>query len=102
MGDIVPRKTLVKRGMQAAGGIGVGIALIFLPALGFWPGLIFGGIIGLVGLALSASKDDRGTGLLVAGAGHESRAAWIEGAACRPVEGMRDRAFDSRQELLGL
>src|SRR5215813_6836225 len=35
--------------------------------------------------------------LRVAAAGDRRRAAWMEGAAARPVERMRDRAADGRQ-----
>jgi hypothetical protein len=69
MGDIVPRKTLVKQALQGAGGIVGGIALIALSGLGGIAGWIVGGVIAALGLLLSTSKDDRVPGLIVAGAG---------------------------------
>jgi hypothetical protein len=69
MGELVPRKELVKQAMYGIGGVGGGIILLALGGLTFWPGVIIGGLIGIVGLAISASKKDRGAGLVVAGAG---------------------------------
>jgi hypothetical protein len=75
MGDLVPRKELVRQGTQGIGGVGGGIALFILrrvAGLGAGlsvPGLIIGGIIAAVGLAVSTSKEDRTAGLVVTGAG---------------------------------
>ena len=72
MGDLVPRKTLVKQGGYAIGGVGGGIAaLIANAALNghFLPSLIVGGIVGLVGLAVGSSKDDRTAGIVTTVAG---------------------------------
>lgn len=69
MNDIVPRKRLVKYGMQGAGGAVGGIALLALSGMGALPSVIVGGLIGLVGLGISTSKDDRTAGLMMAGAG---------------------------------
>jgi hypothetical protein len=69
MNDLVPRKTLVKQGGLAIGGVGGGIALLLLSGLGGIPALIVGGIVTVVGLAISGSKDDRTAGTITAGAG---------------------------------
>jgi len=93
MNDVVPRNTLVKYGMKAAGGIGGGIVLFILRAIAVGgkgafslPGLIVGGIFALVGLGLSTSKDDRSLGLIAVGAGALTAIAslpivgWLGGA----------------------
>lgn len=67
MGDLVPRKTLVKQGGLALGGLAGGLALFLLP--GGIPGLIVGGVIALVGLAISSSRDDRTAGAITTAAG---------------------------------
>ncbi|MBN1696040.1 MAG: hypothetical protein JW881_00885 [Spirochaetales bacterium] len=69
MGELVPRQQLVKQAMVGVGGIGGGIILLALGGVGFWPGIIIGGLIGIVGLAMAASKKDKGAGLIVAGGG---------------------------------
>ena len=70
MGDIVPRKQLVSHGSKGIGGIVGGTVLLILNALGGGiPGLIIGGIIGVTGLAMSRSKEDKKAGLVVAAAG---------------------------------
>lgn len=69
MNDMVPRKTLVKYGTTGLGGLAGGIILLALHALAPVPALIIGGIIGVIGLAISSSKDDRTPGLVTAAAG---------------------------------
>jgi hypothetical protein len=69
MSDLVPRKTLVKQGGQAIGGVVGGIALLALNGLGAVPALIIGGVVAVIGLAISGSKDDRTAGYITAGAG---------------------------------
>ncbi len=70
MGDMVPRKQLVNQGSKGLGGIVGGTVLLVLTSITApIPSLIVGGIIGLVGLAMSRSKDDRKAGLVVAAAG---------------------------------
>ena len=72
MGDIVPRNQLVKQGVQGIAGIGGGIGLLILKAIasaGFIPGLIAGGIVGIAGLVIASSKEDRTAGLIAVGAG---------------------------------
>jgi len=69
MDEIVPRKTLVKQFSKGAGGVGGGIALWVLSGLGGLGSLIVGGLIAVVGLAISTSEDDRTAGLITTGAG---------------------------------
>jgi len=67
MGDLVPRNTLVKQALVGVGGIVGGIALF---SLGSGPvGLVLGIAAAAVGLLVTVSKKDRGTGLVLAGAG---------------------------------
>jgi len=77
MSDLVPRKTMVKQGGYAIGGLGGGIALLALHAIGGVPALIVGGIVALIGLAISSSKDDRTAGIVTAAAGALTAAAAI-------------------------
>jgi hypothetical protein len=69
MGELVPRKTMVKQALKGIGGIGGGIALLALAGAGSIFGFIIGGIITFIGLALSTSKEDRLAGTITAGAG---------------------------------
>lgn len=69
MNDLVPRKTLVKQGGLAIGGLGGGIALLVLNSVLGIPGLIIGGVVTLIGLAIGSSKDDRTAGTIATGAG---------------------------------
>jgi hypothetical protein len=70
MGDMVPRKQLVSAGTKGIGGVVGGAVVLGLNAItGFVPSLIVGGIVGVVGLVMSKSKDDRKAGLVVAGVG---------------------------------
>jgi hypothetical protein len=69
MGELVPRKDMVKQAMMGIGGIGGGIAIFLLGGLPWIPGLIVGGIVAVIGLALSSSKKDRTAGLMTLGAG---------------------------------
>ena len=69
MDDLVPRKTLVKYGSQGLGGVAAGAVLLILKGLGGVPSLIIGGIIALIGLGISSSRDDRTAGLITTVAG---------------------------------
>jgi hypothetical protein len=69
MSDLVPRKTLVKQGGQAIGGVVGGIALLILTGIHGIPALIVGGIIAAIGLSISGSRDDRTAGLITTAAG---------------------------------
>ena len=64
---MVPKKSIVKYGSQGVGGI-VGGAVV-LALLGTVGSLVVGGIIALVGLGLSRSKDDRTAGIVATTAG---------------------------------
>lgn len=69
MGELVPRKEMVKQAMMGIGGIGGGIAIFLLGGLPWLAGMIAGGIIAVIGLALSSTKKDRTAGLMTLGAG---------------------------------
>ena len=69
MGDLVPRKELVKQGMKGVGGVIGGVVLLGLSAASGVIGWIVGGLLTVVGIGASASKEDRTAGLITAGAG---------------------------------
>ncbi|HUX11715.1 MAG TPA: hypothetical protein VMW87_01730 [Spirochaetia bacterium] len=72
MNELVPREVLAKQGMKAVGGIGGGAALLILSAVtaSHLPAIIIGGILTIVGLAItSKAKDDRIAGTVAVGAG---------------------------------
>jgi hypothetical protein len=71
MSDIVPRSQLNKRGVQGVAAIAGGIGVLILSAFGghLIGGLLVGGAITIVGLALSGSKNDRTVGLVTAALG---------------------------------
>jgi len=69
MGDLVPRKDLVKQGSKGIGGIIGGAVVLALNALGPIASLVVGGIIGISGLMMSRKKEDRATAYVLAGAG---------------------------------
>ena len=69
MGDLVPRKQLVNYGSKGIGGVIGGAVILALNALNPIASLIVGGIVGIFGLGMSRSSDDRKTGLFVAVAG---------------------------------
>ena len=69
MGDLVPRDRLVRQGMKGVGGIVSGAALLFLSGLSGPAGWIVGGLLTLVGLGISTSREDRTAGIVTAGAG---------------------------------
>jgi uncharacterized membrane protein HdeD (DUF308 family) len=65
MGDLVPRKELVKQGWHGFAGVAGGIALLVLRGIagaGFWPGLLAGALLIIVGLAVGSSRQDRAAG----------------------------------------
>ena len=68
--EIVPTRTLVKQGTAGIGGVVGGAALLLLNALGPVAAGVIGGILALGGLGvLTASKEDRLAGGVVAAAG---------------------------------
>lgn len=69
MSDLVPRKTLVKQGGQAIGGVAGGIVLLALTGIHGIPALVVGGVIAVIGLAISGSKSDRTAGVITTAAG---------------------------------
>jgi hypothetical protein len=69
MGELVPRQKMVNQFLVGAGGIVGGIVTLAVAGWSFIPGLIIGGIIGVVGLAITAKKENRVPGLIAVGAG---------------------------------
>jgi hypothetical protein len=69
MSDMVPRKTLVKYGSQGLGGLVGGAVILTLGSLGAVASIVVGSVVGIVGLVLSRSKDDRTAGLVALAAG---------------------------------
>ncbi len=69
MGELVPRKTLVKQALKGIGGIGGGIALLALSGATGLFGIVMGAIVTVIGLAVSTSKEDRLAGAVTVGAG---------------------------------
>ena len=70
MSDIVPRSEVSKSGVKGVGAIAGGTGLLVLAGLSHGLlGIIAGGVITVVGLALSGSKSDRKAGLVAAVAG---------------------------------
>lgn len=69
MGELVPRKVLVKQALKGIGGIGGGIALLALAGLTGVFGFVVGGIVTFIGLAISTSKEDRTAGAITTSAG---------------------------------
>jgi hypothetical protein len=70
MSDIVPsRNELSRQGVRgviaAAGGIGA----LILAGIGGWAGIIVGGALAIIGIALSGGKKERTAGLVTAGLG---------------------------------
>ena len=65
MGELVPRSELVKQGWRGFGGVAGGIVLLVLRGIagaGFWPGLLAGAFLILLGLAIGSSRQDRAAG----------------------------------------
>ena len=69
MGDLVPKKDLVKSGSKGIGGIVGGAVVLALNALNPIASLIVGVIVGITGFGMIRSKEEKGTGMLIAGAG---------------------------------
>jgi hypothetical protein len=69
MSDIVPRNELSRNGVRGVIALGGGITAFVLAGMGGWGGIIIGGLIALVGLALSGPKKDRTGGIVIAVAG---------------------------------
>ena len=69
MGDLVPKKDLVKSGSKGIGGIVGGAIVLALNALNPIASLIVGVIVGITGFGMTRSKEEKGTGMLIAGAG---------------------------------
>ena len=78
MSDIVPRNQVTKSGVKGVGAVAGGAGLLVLAAvtsIGLLAGLVAGGVITVVGLALSGSKSDRASGIVTTVAGVVTMAA---------------------------
>jgi hypothetical protein len=74
MSDIVPRSEVTKRGVKGVGAVAGGVGLLVLAGIAVAGpfhllGLIAGGVIAVVGMALSRSKSDRTAGVVATVAG---------------------------------
>ncbi len=69
MSDIVPRGEVTKSGVKGVGAIAGGVGLLILASFSGLLGIIAGGAITVVGLALSGSKSDRTAGVVTTVAG---------------------------------
>jgi len=69
MSDIVPRSQVSKSGVKAVGAIAGGVGLLVLAGFHGLLGIVAGGVITVVGLALSGSKSDRTAGVVTTVAG---------------------------------
>ncbi len=69
MGDLVPKKQLVKQGSTGVIAVATGVALLVVNGFTWLPSLIIGGIVAGVGLVMSKDKDDRTAGMIMTGAG---------------------------------
>lgn len=73
MNDIVPTRTLAKRGVAAVAGLGGGIALMVLNFVTGLPvvGLVAGGVVTVIGLGAMASSapEDKRAGSIATAAG---------------------------------
>ncbi len=65
MGELVPRSELVKQGWRGFGGVAGGILLLALRGIagaGFWPGLLAGAFLVILGVGIGSSRQDRVAG----------------------------------------
>jgi hypothetical protein len=72
MSDLVPRSELNKRALNGIVAAGGGVATLIVAGISgaHWlAGVIIGGIVGVIGLALSGSKSERTAGIVTAAVG---------------------------------
>jgi len=71
MGEIVPRNQVTRHGVKGVGAIAGGAGLMVLSSISSIPviGAIAGGLLAVVGFALTGSKSDRTAGVVTAVAG---------------------------------
>jgi hypothetical protein len=72
MGELVPRKEMVKQGWRGFAGLAGGVALLVLRGIagaGFWPGLLAGAFLVILGLGLGSSRQDRVAGGVIIAVG---------------------------------
>jgi hypothetical protein len=75
MSDIVPRNQVTKSGVKGVGAVAGGVGLLVLGSIHGILGLVAGGVVAVVGLALSTSKSDRTAGIVTTAAGVVAAAA---------------------------
>jgi hypothetical protein len=71
MGEIVPRNQVTRSGVKGVGAIAGGVGLLVLSSISAIPviGAVAGGVLAVIGFALTGSKPDRGAGVITAAAG---------------------------------
>jgi hypothetical protein len=69
MSDIVPRNELAGQGVRGVVAIAGGIGAIALAGISGWWGIIIGGVLTVIGLALASPRKDRLGGVVIAAAG---------------------------------
>jgi hypothetical protein len=72
MGELVPRKEVVKQGWRGIAGVAGGVMLLVLRGIagaGFWPGLLAGAFLVILGLGIGSSRQDRVAGGVTIGVG---------------------------------
>jgi hypothetical protein len=69
MSDLVPRDQVSRQGVRGFVAVAGGVGTLFLATLGGIPGIIIGGVITVIGLALSGGKKERTAGVVTAVAG---------------------------------
>jgi len=78
MSDLVPRNELAGQAVKGIGAVAGGLALLILAGGGLF-GILAGGVLTIVGLALSGSQKDRTAGIVTAVVGIATLATGIFG-----------------------
>jgi hypothetical protein len=69
MSDLPSRKEVRNNFIKGVAGIGGGIGLWILGALGFWPGVIVGGLVAGAGALMLRSENEKKAGAVAIGIG---------------------------------
>jgi hypothetical protein len=72
VGELVPRSELIKQGWRGFAGVGGGVVLLVLRGIskaGFWPGLLAGAFLVILGLGIGSSRQDRAAGAITVAVG---------------------------------